>query len=154
MDRLRVEPFVRVQLGDLEGHRSEQRPLPLGSTIQTQVNWFSFQVTAGPGIDTNISTIRWMCAPGDAITVGVFSMTWSTLPGKPVELVRLWTLEGTTPTNLYIAWNTSSGETSILATYPMPCSQPWVLTAAANQTTTVVAVAALTYNVTAKVAIL
>jgi hypothetical protein len=128
--------------------------LPLKSTTQTKVDWFNHQVTADPGIDTNTSTVRGMCPPTDANAVGVFSMTWSTLSGIPVELVRVWTLEGTTPTNLYIASNATAGGTSFLATYPIPSSQPWILTVAANQTTTVDAVATLTYNVAAKVPIL
>ncbi|MGA7476722.1 MAG: hypothetical protein WBW47_05825 [Thermoplasmata archaeon] len=68
-----------------------------------------------------------------------------------MELVRIWTLNYTTPVNLYVAGNVSSGGTSFLASAPFPCTQAWVLTVASNQTETVNAVATLTYNVTATV---
>ncbi|MGP8076431.1 MAG: hypothetical protein ACLP8Y_06855 [Thermoplasmata archaeon] len=128
--------------------------VPLRSTTETRVDWFYYHATAGPGTDMTTSTIRGMCAPSGATTVGVFSMTWSTVSGKPVEEVRLWTLNYMTPVNLYVASNASSGGTSFLATAPFPCSQVWILAVASNQAETVNAVATLTYNVTAWVPIL
>lgn len=122
-------------------------------STQTRVDWFNYEVTAGPGIVTNYTTIRGMCAPSDATSAGIFSMVWSTSTGRPVELVRLSALEGsTTPVivNLYVALNASAGGMSFLTTYPTPCAIPWNLGVASNQTVTVTAIATLTYNVTAE----
>jgi hypothetical protein len=131
------------------------------STTMTKVDWFSYEVTAGPGIDTNVTTIRGMCAPSDAITAGIFSMDWSTSTGKAVQQVRLWTLYPPdpshplgTPVVLYEATNASTGGTSFVSSYPNPCSLPWNLNVASNQTATVTAIATLTYNYTASNTIL
>lgn len=136
---------------------------PLSETTLTKVDWFRYEVTAGPGIDSNSTTLHgipFMCAPSNATTVAVFSMVWSTSNGRPVELVRIWTLENLTTTpegvtvNLYLGFNASSGGTSILATYPTPCWGVWVLAVSSNATVTVTAIATLTYNYTASAPIL
>jgi hypothetical protein len=125
---------------------------PVTLAGSTHVDWFGYEVTAGPGIDTNTTTIRGMCAPAGATTTGVFSMIWHTVSGNPVQRVRIWVLEGsTTPTivNLYIVNNSASGGTSFLSSYPTPCNLPWTLTVESTQLATVYAAATLTYNVTA-----
>jgi hypothetical protein len=127
-----------------------ETPAPKTLSTLTKVEWYNYQVTAGPGIDTNVTAIRGMCAPSGAVTVPIFSMVWNTSTGKPVQLVRIWTVEGGNPAvvNLYKAVNSSSGGTSFLSE-PYLCEGPWVLTAASNQTVTVNAIATLSYNYTA-----
>ncbi len=125
----------------------------------SQVEWFytTVNVPASSGNSTTFSEFLF-CPPSGSNGQALFSLAWHNNNSLNASLVRLFYLLPPssghplgTPITLYLASGASRGGTSFFSgsyTNPTPCDQLWSLGENANETTTLVAVATLTYNTT------